>query len=315
MNKNILSIHILLFIITIIFIYIYIDSYTENIDSESEGEYENNLDSIQSSKEERDQTVFGSGFDMVSCEQVTEKDIYELCTRIMKNNPDEFEIIMMANKFNQHIGPNNIYGAKMALYAKKLLNGTNNEISVLSEAGTKPLISCLNDGIMIAIGATFGRGLIENDPLQSKLAATFFYKNKSVRLEVKSENLEFTQKYIADSLKKHQSMNNDYFKDVRDMGLYVWEHFPQDDLFIITYPENENYCDFNDDSIYVYINRLHNFFHTEPTDEKILAFIEQDECVYNGSIIKDDFTLTILSIWKSNDETILFEHIIGEEIL
>jgi len=79
--------------------------------------------------------------------------------------------------------------------------------------------------------------------------------------------------------------------------------------------KNENYCDFNDYNIYVYINRLHNFFHTEPTDKEILAFIEQDECVYNGSIITDYSTFTILSIWKSNDETILFEHTIGEEIL
>jgi len=89
------------------------------------------------------------------------------------------------------------------------------------------------------------------------------------------------------------------------------------DIVSSEHPESkyENYCDFNDYSIYVYINRLHNFFHTEPTDKEILAFIEQDECVYNGSIIADDSTFTILSTWKSNDETILFEHIIGEEIL
>ncbi|MCK4808599.1 MAG: hypothetical protein KAS90_03185 [Candidatus Aenigmarchaeota archaeon] len=89
------------------------------------------------------------------------------------------------------------------------------------------------------------------------------------------------------------------------------------DIVSSEHPESkdENYCNFNDYNIYVYINRLHNFFHTEPTDEEILTFIEQDECVYNGSIITDHSTFTILSTWKSNDETILFEHTIGEEIL
>ncbi|MEA3229810.1 MAG: formylmethanofuran dehydrogenase subunit E family protein, partial [archaeon] len=308
MKKNILLIHIIiLFAVASVCICIN-GELTGGISAQFDNASENNQDST---KDERVQTVFGSGFDLASCEQITEKDVYELCTRIREKDIEEFEAITMVNRFHQHIDPNNIYGAKMALYAKKLLNGTDNEIRVLSEAGTKQPVSCLNDGIMVAIGATFGRGLIENAPGPNKLAATFFYKDESVRLEIKSERLDVTQRFIADSLKRHKGLNEDYFKDVRAMGLYVWENFSQEDLFIVSYPESEEgyYCDFNDNNIYVYINRLHNFFHTAPADEEILDFIEQDKCVYNGSIITDDSVITIVSTWKSNNETILFEHI------
>lgn len=194
---------------------------------------------ISGCTEKKVQTIYGTGFDLTSCEQISEKDIYDLCSIIRDRDPEEFEAIVLTNKFHQHVGPNNIYGAKMALYAKKLLNGENHQIKVLSEAGTTPPISCLNDGIMCAICSTFGRGLISNVPDSSKLAATFFYKDKSVRLEVKPEKLGYTQKYIAASLEKYGGLTEEYFKDVRKMALYVWENFSQEDLFIITYPTAE----------------------------------------------------------------------------
>ncbi len=183
----------------------------------------------------RTQTIYGSGFDLDSCDEISEKDIYDLCLRIYSNNTEEFEAILLTNKFHQHMGPNNIYGAKMALYAKDLLNGENHGISVLSEAGTKPPISCLNDGIMVAIGSTFGRGLISNVQDSNKLAATFSNKDKSVRLEVKPEMLKITQDYIANSLEENGGLTNNYFYDVREIGLYVWENMSQEDLFIVTY--------------------------------------------------------------------------------
>jgi len=191
---------------------------------------------ISGCSEDKVQTVYGSGFDLTSCEQISEKDIYDLCLKIRDKDPEEFEAIILTNKFHQHVGPNNIYGAKMALYAKKLLNGKNHQIKVISEAGTKPPISCLNDGIMCAIGATYGRGLISNVPDSSKMAATFVYKGKAIRLEVKPEKLEYTQKYIADSLERYGGLTDEYFKDVRKMALYVWENYSQEDLFIVTSP-------------------------------------------------------------------------------
>jgi magnesium-transporting ATPase (P-type) len=63
-------------------------------------------------EKERKQTIYGSGFELNSCEDITEKDIYELCLRIYEKDKEEFEAVLLTNKFHQHIGPNNIYGTK-----------------------------------------------------------------------------------------------------------------------------------------------------------------------------------------------------------
>jgi formylmethanofuran dehydrogenase subunit E len=133
----------------------------------------------------RGQSIYDSGFNLTSCDQLTEQDMYELCKRIRDKNPEEFDSLLLVNKFHGHLGIANIYGAKMALYAKKLLAGKNYFIKVLSEAGTIQPISCFNDGVQVAINATYGRNLINNvdDPSSNKLAATFYYQNKWVRLE------------------------------------------------------------------------------------------------------------------------------------
>lgn len=259
---------------------------------------------------DRIQTVFGSGFDLTSCDQLTERDVFDLCLRIRERDVEEFEAVALVNKFHQHIGPNNIYGVKMALYAKKLLDGKDHQITVLSEAGTRPPISCLNDGIMTAIAATFGRGLIHNVPDLGRLAATFSYEGRSVRLEVKPEKLAVTQKFISDARKKYGGLTEDYFRDVRKMGLFVWENYTQEELFIVTYPptDEEELCSWTEMNISAYLNRLHDFLHASPTSEEILGFIEKDVCVSNGAITERGLQMEISAVWKADNRTISFMH-------
>jgi formylmethanofuran dehydrogenase subunit E len=256
----------------------------------------------------RDQTVYGSGFDLESCEQISEKDIYELCLRIYDKGPEEFEAILLTNKFHQHVGPNNVYGAKMALYAKKLLDGKNHEIYVISEAGTKTPISCLNDGIMVAIGATYGRNLIQSIPNSSKLAATFFYDNKSIRLQVKPEFLSYTKEYIKMSRIEHGGLTDGYFEDVRKMGLYVWENMSQEELFIVGEPDTEDICEFSEFNVNRFFNKLHNFMHRAEKVQDVIDFIDKDPCVRDGEVDNSKFPVTIRCIWKSNNKRIEFKH-------
>lgn len=260
----------------------------------------------------RKQSVYGSGFELVSCEQITEQDVYKLCLRIKNKDPEEFEVIMMTNKFHGHVGPNNIYGAKMGLYAKELLEGNNHEIRVLSETGIKRPISCLNDGIMVAVGSTvgWGRDLLQVPEIsEGKLAATFYYKEKSVRLEVKPEVLDISQGIIKDSFEKHGGLTDEYFNDVRKMGIKVWEEYSKENLFIVTYPTQDGYyCDFNEINVNDYYNRLHNYIHTGPTSEEVLKFIEADECVSQGEVKKKDSLLEFSAKWNSNEETVIYRH-------
>ncbi|MBD3393157.1 MAG: hypothetical protein GF418_13625 [Chitinivibrionales bacterium] len=270
---------------------------------------EKNETKIEHHHEETGHSIYGSGFELASCDQITEPDIRDLCERIRHKDPEEFEAIMLTNKFHQHIGPNNIYGAKMALYAKKLLGGKDHEISVLSEAGTRPPVSCLNDGIMCAIGATFGRGLIQVAPDSSKLAATFSYNGKAVRLEVRPEKLAYTRKVISDSRKKYGGLTDDYFKDVRKTGLHAWENYAQDDLFLVSYPDNaSSVCEFSKGNVNSFYNRLHEFLHSGPSNDEIISFIESDPCVARGSIETEGNEMLIVFYWKSNNEKLVYAH-------
>jgi len=260
--------------------------------------------------ENRNQTTYGSGFEIRSCEQIIEKDIYELCLRIRDKDPEEFDSVLMTNRLHGHVGPNNIYGAKMGLYAKQLLNGKDAEIFVLSEAGPKTPIGCLNDGIMSSIHATFGRGLIENLPNSSKLAATFFYKNSTVRLEVKPEKLNYSQDQISKALKEYGGLTEEYFVATRKTALYVWEYFNQYDLFLVTMNlTKEDYCDYSTRNTYLYSQSLHNLIHTAKNESEIITFINSYPCINDGNFItQNDGTIRVLAIWKSNNNTIEYVH-------
>lgn len=261
----------------------------------------------------RPQDIYKSGLEITSCNQISQQDIFKLCQKIFQKDQEEFNTIMMTNAFHGHIGPNNIYGAKMGLKAKHLLNAEPHQVNVISQTGNKRPISCLNDGLAIALSLSPSWGshdLLQIPPIEEpKLAATFYFKDQSVHLEVKPEYLDQTQSFIKASLDKYGGLTDDYFKDVRQMGLKVWQDFPQDDLFIITYPEiKHSYCHFSDANLQLYTNQLHDLIHNQATDQDILDFIDQYDCVENGKVFTKNSIYHVEAIWKQNQEPIVYAH-------
>jgi len=186
----------------------------------------------------RTQSIYDSGFNLTSCEQITEEDVYQLCLKIRDKNPEQFDALLLTNKFHGHTGMANIYGAVMALYAKQLLNGKNYSITVVSEAGDIPPKSCFNDGVQAAINATYGRALIQSVPNVSRYAATFLYLDKWVRIEVKEDIAGSIDKRLSDLVKKHNmNLDDDYYKEVRELSLKEWETISNqkpEDIFTVT---------------------------------------------------------------------------------
>ncbi|MEA3229558.1 MAG: hypothetical protein U9P44_01460, partial [archaeon] len=87
-----------------------------------------------------------------------------------------------------------------------------------------------------------------------------------------------------------------------------------EDIFVVTYPvpETEYYCHFNDFTKTQYINRLSAFMLASHTSEQIVDFVDADACVYSGSVSENTDTgaTVVSSVWKSNNETVLFEYVI-----
>ena len=58
----------------------------------------------------------------------------------------------MTHEFHQHEGIMTTLGAKMAVYARELLEAPTRTIHVTVETGPKPPLSCAIDGIQVANG-------------------------------------------------------------------------------------------------------------------------------------------------------------------
>ena len=111
----------------------------------------------------------------------------------------KFEIPGWAYEFHGHQCPFMPIGYRMgALAMEKLEVGKslNHEMHVFSEMGIGHPQGCMQDGIMAATAATFGKGMIEK-LYYGKVAATFWYPGKgAVRIALKNE--------FADRLSPHE---------------------------------------------------------------------------------------------------------------
>ncbi len=254
------------------------------------------------------QSLHGSGFEIQSCEQITETDIYKLCKRIRNKDSEEFDSIMFANEFTGNINPYTVYGVKMGLYAKRLLDGEEHQINVLSETGTKVPLSYINDGIIVSIGSTFGRGLIKSVADSDTFSAIFFYKNKSVRIELKPEIAQDINQKISKSQEKRGGITYEHLIDTRNIALDLWEKYTPEEAFIVTYPNKDGtYCHYNDHTLNEYFNLLEKVVYGASSDSEILKFIDEGECSYNGRIYENEFGQEIVSvIWKSDNRELKF---------
>ena len=102
----------------------------------------------------------------------------------------KFQIPEWAYEFHGHKCPFMPMGFRMGAVAMEKLGverSANHEMHVLSEMGVGHPQGCMQDGIMSATGATFGKGMMEKLHY-GKVAATFWYPGKGgVRIFLKNE--------------------------------------------------------------------------------------------------------------------------------
>lgn len=103
---------------------------------------------------------------------------------------EKFKIPEWAFEFHGHKCPFMPIGFRMGKLALEKLGvekSSNHEMHVLSEMGVGHPQGCMQDGIMAATSATFGKNLMER-LYYGKVAATFWYPGKGgVRIALKNE--------------------------------------------------------------------------------------------------------------------------------
>jgi formylmethanofuran dehydrogenase subunit E len=72
------------------------------------------------------------------------------------------ETLAKLEEFHGHLGPYVVVGYRMGELALRLLGAKKYfQLQIASKAGTTPPVSCMNDGLQLATGCTYGKGNIK----------------------------------------------------------------------------------------------------------------------------------------------------------
>jgi pyrimidine-specific ribonucleoside hydrolase len=144
---------------------------------------------------------------------------------------EEWKACLLTNEFHRHLGTYSLVGAKMGVRAREILEAPFDTLEVTSNAGSKPPLSCMNDGLQVSTGASLGRGTIRVLEAQPSPSAVFDFNDISLTLTLKKEVWEKIKKDIRKLVELHGGMNKAYFKDVRELSIRYWKELDRYDIF------------------------------------------------------------------------------------
>ena len=156
---------------------------------------------------------------------------------------EEWRAVILTNEIHGHIGIYSTIGAKMGIYALEFISRCCNKmenLKVLSFAGSRPPISCFNDGLQISTGATLGHGAIEiaKSSADARVEAIFRFraicgteaKEMQLRVWLKEELRQQIAGDIANAVKQY-GHTPDYWLQVRRLALDYWQQWNRAEIF------------------------------------------------------------------------------------
>ena len=160
-------------------------------------------------------------------------DVRESATQIIaRHGLEEWKAAVLTSELHRHLGTYSIVGAKMGLRAREQFNVALDELQVESRAGLKPPLSCVNDGLQVATGASLGRGTITVlTNVAPSCEAVFRYGERRLRLRLKPEFARRIASDMAELEKRHGGTTPAYFQDVRGVSLKHWLNFDRTTMF------------------------------------------------------------------------------------
>ncbi|MBN1213785.1 MAG: nucleoside hydrolase [candidate division Zixibacteria bacterium] len=159
-------------------------------------------------------------------------DIRPLVSELLEHHgPEEWSAVLLTNELHRHLGIYSIIGAKMGICAREILNASLDDLEVISFAGSEPPLSCMNDGLQAATGASLGRGTIRVETTAPAAAAVFVKKDKRLKLEVKKEIIERIRADIKRAIEQYGNLTPAYFAEVRRLSLNYWREMDRKMIF------------------------------------------------------------------------------------
>lgn len=162
---------------------------------------------------------------------------------------EEWRAVILTNEIHGHIGIYSTIGAKMGIYALEFISRCCNKmenLKILSFAGSRPPVSCFNDGLQISTGATLGHGAIEiakssaesKEHADARVEAIFRFraicgteaKEMQLRVWLKEELRQQIAGDIANAVKQY-GHTPDYWLQVRRLALDYWQQWNRAGIF------------------------------------------------------------------------------------
>lgn len=145
---------------------------------------------------------------------------------------DEWAAIVLSHEIHQHIGIFTILGAKMGVRAKELLEAPRRAVRVNIETVPETPMACAADGLQASLGSTFGQSLIEMTKADTpRLAATFRYKERTLRLALSPDYQKAVAGIIEDNSKKYGFLSPAYFDGIRATSYHIWGTWDRKAIF------------------------------------------------------------------------------------
>lgn len=162
-----------------------------------------------------------------------QKDLADYVVSIINaHGLEEWKACVLTNEFHRHLGIYSIIGAKMGIRAREILQAPLDALRVISFAGQKPPLSCLNDGLQVSTGASLGRGTITLRVGSESLAgAEFKTRERSIVLRLKKKYLEQIRRDIQSAIQTFGNLTKAYFARIRHLSIRYWLQFSRQDLF------------------------------------------------------------------------------------
>ena len=151
---------------------------------------------------------------------------------IARHGHSEWRAGVLTNELHGHLGIYASVGVKMGLRAREYFNIGVDDIVVVSFAGSRPPISCMNDGLQVSTGGTIGHGLISVaavEPIRPE--ATFTFKGKTIRLKLKQQYAAQIRNDVMEGIRLHGNLTEAYWLHIRSLAIKYWLEFDRHQIF------------------------------------------------------------------------------------
>lgn len=151
---------------------------------------------------------------------------------VARHGASEWRAGVLTNELHGHLGIYATVGVKMGIRAREFFDIGVDDIRVTSYAGSRPPVSCMNDGLQVSTGATAGHGLLSvEECAPPRPEARFTFKGRTLVLRLKPEYADRIRREVRRGEELYGDRTEEYWQYVRDLAIGYWLDWDRHEMF------------------------------------------------------------------------------------